>query len=91
MYLNPQANFSLTWQVNRRFRNDVPTGFMKVVVGGSVSPRDVINAFTEKKKSRGTSLKWTSENPHGRECHEKGFALCLHIIGCEVHPGDAIE
>jgi len=63
------------------------TGFMKV--GGSVSPRDVINAFTEKKKTRGTSLNWTSENPHGRECHAKGFTLCLH--GCEVRPGDAIE
>lgn len=49
-------------------------------LGGSVSQRDFINAFTEKRKSRGTSLNQISENPHGGECNGKGFAWCLHVV-----------
>lgn len=77
-HLNPWANFSLTWQVNRGFRNYVPTSFMKP--GGSVSQRDFINAFTEKRKSRRISLNQTSENPHRGKCNGKGFSQSLYVV-----------
>lgn len=49
-------------------------------LGDFANQKDFINAFTEKRKARGTSLNQTSENPHGGKCSGKFFAQNLHVV-----------